>query len=107
MKPGVDMLEQSAFIDKVRTGYTQHFCTVIYARIEHCVSLQPHACSNFVKPHIQTCISEQQTTWPDAFNPSTYKQAYQQVGACLQQITHDDLVNRYLLNTKECQELMQ
>ncbi len=102
-----EQMQQEELFAWIQTGYSQQFCTVIFPKVSHCVSLKDSDCKNFAAEQMLPCLTKLGADLPDYDTSEQRKAIYDSVAGCFQENTHDELVNKYLINNEEeCQRLM-
>lgn len=97
-------LDPSNLVIKIENGYTSQFCNIIYPQLSNCVTLPISDCPIVAKEQINICIKQNADKLQNASNKEEANKLYDGLGECFAKNMHDLILQKYLINTPECQQ---
>ncbi len=91
----------------ISDGYSQQFCKVVYPKLSNCLTLSVNDCQSVAEEQIATCLAADAQDLPTKTDPESAKKIYASYAKCFMQNMHDIILDDYLVDSPDCQELMQ
>lgn len=88
-------------------GYTQQFCNVIYPRLQQCVTFGANACPRIAEQEISACLAQRTNDLTGVKDQAAAKKIYDSFMECFRSNIHTTILNSYMVDTPECQDVLQ
>ncbi len=102
--PTEDTLTKDALKSWIQVGYAKQFCDVIYPNVASCLTIDANQCISFANQQLQPCIDSITHNLANIIKTEDSKAIYKSVSLCFQENMRKGLLEKYLVNTPECQE---
>lgn len=100
-------VSQDKIAEWITQGYAKQFCSVIYPNLAKCITLQVSQCLTTASSMAAGCVTQHKNELPPSANQDEAKKIYDQFGQCFIDGMHDLLLQKYMVNTPECQQKLQ
>lgn len=91
----------------IADGYTQQFCNNIYPKVESCVQFESPECPTVAKEVINACLQSRSEEIVAAKDQLAAKKLYDSFAACFSSSMQATILEQYLVDTPECQDMMR
>jgi hypothetical protein len=103
-KPEEDSITKDALRAWIQVGYAKQFCNVIYPNVANCLTIDPNQCISFANQQLEPCIDSITKDLSATINSEDSKTIYKSVSRCFEENMRKGLLEKYLVNTKECKD---
>ncbi len=101
-----DKVTHSVLLNRIRAGYPDQFCQVIFPRIANCVSLAQPNCKSIASAQLEPCINKMQDNIPSSTSAENAKKIYDSLSKCFADNMHQTLLQNYYVDKPECAQIM-
>jgi hypothetical protein len=103
-KPTEDTITKDALRTWIQVGYAKQFCNVIYPNVANCITIDSNQCISFANQQLEPCIDSIIKNLAATIKSEDSKTIYNSVSQCFEENMRKGLLEKYLVNTKECRD---
>lgn len=90
----------------IETGYSQHFCNVVFPNFASCVTASVLQCPQLVHEALEPCVANLKIGLSATIKKQDVEELYARVGECFEMNIHSNIVNQFLVKSQECIDMM-
>ena len=99
-------ITQQELFAQIESAYSRQFCTVVFPNLKTCLMATVEQCLALVQTAIRPCFDSLKKALPENINKNVFKETHARVAECFEINMHNEIMQKYLVKSKECWDKM-